>query len=114
MPPDAGRGGPGGPGSGGRSRPGPTRKEQEREFTKRSDSVSIRQIYKTAEEEWPAPWLWKGLVRSHGSAAITIVGTPEEVASAFIEYGRMGVTQFIISGWPKLEEMIIFGGMSFP
>jgi alkanesulfonate monooxygenase len=84
-------------------------KEQEREFTKRSDSVSIRQIYKTAEEEWPAPWLWKGLVRSHGSAAITIVGTPEEVASAFIEYGRMGVTQFIISGWPKLEEMIIFG-----
>ena len=84
-------------------------KEQEREFTKRSDSVSIRQIYKTAEEEWPAPWLWKGLVRSHGSAAITIVGTSEEVASAFIEYERMGVTQFIISGWPKLEEMIIFG-----
>jgi alkanesulfonate monooxygenase SsuD/methylene tetrahydromethanopterin reductase-like flavin-dependent oxidoreductase (luciferase family) len=37
------------------------------------------------------------------------VGSPEEVAGAFIEYRRIGVTQFIISGWPKLEEMIIFG-----
>jgi alkanesulfonate monooxygenase len=84
-------------------------KEQEREFTSRSDSVSLRQIYEMAEEEWPAPWLWTGAVRSHGGAAIAIAGSPEEVASAFIEYGRIGVTQFIISGWPKLEEMIIFG-----
>ncbi|HEV2840836.1 MAG TPA: LLM class flavin-dependent oxidoreductase [Chthoniobacterales bacterium] len=84
-------------------------KEQEREFASRSDSVSLRQIYKMAEEDWPTPWLWTGAVRSHGGAAIAIVGSPEEVASAFIEYGRIGVTQFIISGWPKLEEMIIFG-----
>ena len=84
-------------------------KEQEREFASRSDSVSLRKIYEMAEEDWPAPWLWTGAVRSHGGAAIAIVGSPEEVASAFIEYGRMGVTQFIISGWPKLEEMTIFG-----
>lgn len=84
-------------------------KEQEREFTSQSDSVSLQRIYKMAEEDWPAPWLWTGAVRSHGGAAIAIVGSPEEVASAFIEYGRIGVTQFIVSGWPKLEEMIIFG-----
>ncbi len=84
-------------------------KEQEREFTSRSDSVSLRRIYEMAEEDWPAPWLWTGAVRSHGGAAIAIVGSPEEVAAAFIEYGRIGVTQFIISGWPKLEEMTIFG-----
>jgi alkanesulfonate monooxygenase len=84
-------------------------KDQEREFARRTDSVSLRQIYEMAEEEWPSPWLWTGAVRSHGGAAIAIVGSPEEVASAFIEYGRIGVTQFIISGWPKLEEMIIFG-----
>jgi alkanesulfonate monooxygenase len=83
--------------------------EQEREFTNRSDSVSLRQIYEMAEDEWPAPWLWTGAVRSHGGAAIAIVGNPEEIASAFIEYARIGVTQFIVSGWPKLEEMIIFG-----
>jgi len=84
-------------------------KEQEREFASRSDSVSLRQIYEMAEEEWPTPWLWTGAVRSHGGAAIAIVGSPEEVASAFMDYGRIGVTQFILSGWPKLEEMIIFG-----
>jgi alkanesulfonate monooxygenase len=84
-------------------------KEQEREFMRRSDSVSIRQVYEMAEEEWPASWLWTGAVRTHGGAAICIVGSPEEVASAFVEYERVGVTQFIISGWPKLEEMIIFG-----
>jgi len=89
--------------------PAKREKEQEREFTKSSDSVSLRQIYEMAEQEWPAPWLWTGAVRTHGGAAIAIVGNPDEVASAFIEYGRIGVTQFIISGWPKLEEMIIFG-----
>jgi alkanesulfonate monooxygenase len=89
-------------------------KEQEREFASRSDSVSLRQIYEMAKEEWPASWLWTGAVRSHGGAAIAIVGSPDEVASAFIEYGRIGVTQFILSGWPKLEEMIIFGREVLP
>ena len=37
------------------------------------------------------------------------MGDPEEVASAFIEYKRAGATQFILAGWPKLDEMIIFG-----
>jgi alkanesulfonate monooxygenase len=84
-------------------------REQEREFIRRSDSISIRQGYENADDQWPTPWLWTGAVRSHGSAAVAIVGNPDEVASAFIEYGRIGITQFIVSGWPKLEEMIIFG-----
>jgi alkanesulfonate monooxygenase len=84
-------------------------REKEREFVRKSDSVSIGQSFAMAEEEWPAPWLWTGAVRSHGSAAICIVGTPEEVASAVMEYRQAGVTQFIFAGWPKLEEMIVFG-----
>jgi alkanesulfonate monooxygenase len=83
--------------------------EKEREFMRKSDSVSIRQVYEKADEEWPEPWLWTGAVRSHGGPAIAIVGSPEEVASAFIEYRQAGVTQFILSGWPKLDEMLIFG-----
>lgn len=83
--------------------------EQEREFMRKSDSVSIRQVYEVAEGEWPASWLWRGAVRTHGGAAIAVVGNPEEVAAAFLEYRGAGVTQFILSGWPKLEEMLIFG-----
>jgi alkanesulfonate monooxygenase len=45
---------------------------------------------------------------------MTLVGTPEELAEAFLEYKRIGVTQFIISGWPKLEEMHIFGREVIP
>jgi alkanesulfonate monooxygenase len=58
--------------------------------------------------------LWTGAVRSHGAPAMSIVGTPDEVAQAFIEYGQVGVTQFILSGWPKLQEMEIFGEEVLP
>ena len=43
-----------------------------------------------------------------------IVGSPAELAQAFLEYKRIGVTQFIISGWPKLDEMKIFGREVLP
>ena len=45
---------------------------------------------------------------------MTLVGTPEELAEVFMEYKRIGVTQFIIAGWPKLEEMLIFGREVMP
>jgi alkanesulfonate monooxygenase len=89
--------------------PGLRDADQEREFMRKSDSVSIGQVYEMAAAEWPIPWLWRGAVRTHGGAAIAIVGDPEEVASAFIEYKLAGVSQFIVAGWPKLDEMIIFG-----
>jgi hypothetical protein len=31
-----------------------------------------------------------------------------------LEYGRLGISQFILSGWPKLEEMIYFGQAVLP
>ena len=40
---------------------------------------------------------------------MTLVGSPEELARIFLEYKGIGITQFIIAGWPKLDEMIIFG-----
>ncbi|MGH9894610.1 MAG: LLM class flavin-dependent oxidoreductase, partial [bacterium] len=60
------------------------------------------------------PWLWTGAVRSHGAPAIAMVGTPEEIASALMEYRSIGVSQFILSGWPKIEEMIYFGREVIP
>ena len=36
----------------------------------------------------------------YGSSAITLVGSPQDLADAFMEYKRIGVTQFIIAGWP--------------
>jgi alkanesulfonate monooxygenase len=36
------------------------------------------------------------------------------VAEALLEYGRAGVSQFILSGWPKLAEMVRFSREVLP
>jgi alkanesulfonate monooxygenase len=81
----------------------------EREFVRASDSKSIKATYKLADEEWLTPYLWTGAVRTTGAPAIALVGTPEEIASAIMEYKAIGVSQFIFSGWSKLDEMMRFG-----
>jgi alkanesulfonate monooxygenase len=63
---------------------------------------------------WPAPWLWTGLVPHYGPVWTTLVGTPRELADAFLEYGRIGVTEFIISGWPEVETVDLFGREILP
>jgi alkanesulfonate monooxygenase len=86
----------------------------EANFVRDSDSVSIRAAYRLAEEEWLTPTLWTGAVRSHGAPAMSLVGSPREVADALLEYGRAGVSHFILSGWPKLDEMAFFGREVLP
>lgn len=88
--------------------------ETEGRFVSRSDSHSIAAVYRSAEKEWLAPCLWTGAVRSHGAPAIALVGSHDEVADALLEYGRLGVSQFIISGWPKLDTMVRFGEEILP
>ena len=84
------------------------------DFIRRSDSVSMKATYALAEVEWLTSCLWTGAVRLYGATAIALVGTPEEVASALIEYKQIGVSQFILSGWPKLGEMLRFGQEVLP
>lgn len=84
--------------------------KQERSILAGSDSQTLKQALAAADDVgWLNRHLWAGLVPYYGSSAITLVGTPEELAKMFLEYKRIGVTQFIISGWPKLDEMLIFG-----
>lgn len=96
---------------------GPSQREQQRErrFVSDSDSVSFKAKYEAAARtEWPEPYLWLGAVNTHGPATVCLVGSSEELADAFIEYKKIGVSQFILSGWPKLEEMIFFGEHVLP
>jgi alkanesulfonate monooxygenase len=58
---------------------------------------------------WPEPWLWTGLVPHYGPVWTTLLGTPAELAAAFREYRRIGVTEFIISGWPEVDTVDLFG-----
>jgi alkanesulfonate monooxygenase len=79
------------------------------EFVARTDSVSFKKAYQLGDTEWITPTLWTGAVRVQGPTAIALVGSFEEVASAILDYKAIGVSQFIFSGWPKLDEMSYFG-----
>jgi alkanesulfonate monooxygenase len=88
---------------------------RERGILAGSDSKTLQGALATADTVgWMNRHLWAGLVPYYGSSAITLLGSPRELAEAFLEYKRIGVTQFIISGWPKLDEMVIFGREVLP
>lgn len=88
---------------------------QERQILSGSDSKTLKDALAVADEVgWLNRNLWAGLAPYYGSSAITLVGTPKDLATALLEYKRIGITQFIISGWPKLDEMMIFGREVIP
>ena len=80
-----------------------------KDFFAKTDSVSFKKAYELGDTEWLMPNLWTGAVRVQGPTAIALVGSPEEIASRFLDYKSIGISQFILSGWPKLDEMIFFG-----
>jgi alkanesulfonate monooxygenase len=58
-------------------------------------------------EVYPNLWAGVGLVR--GGAGTSLVGSHEEVADLIEEYASVGITEFIMSGYPHLEEAYWFG-----
>jgi alkanesulfonate monooxygenase len=88
---------------------------EERGILARSDSKELKDALAAADNVgWLNKNLWAGLVPYYGSSAMTLVGSPQDLANAFLEYKQIGITQFIISGWPKLDEMVIFGREVLP
>ncbi|MCI0488171.1 MAG: LLM class flavin-dependent oxidoreductase [Blastocatellia bacterium] len=96
------------------SAPVESRRADEKRFVTGSDAVSMKKTFELAEDEWLTQCLWTGAVRSFGASAMALVGTPEEVASDILEFEEAGVSQFILAGWPKLDEMIIFSREVMP
>jgi alkanesulfonate monooxygenase len=89
---------------------------------KKETTTSLKddsQMYKegktlTPDLYWLNNSLWTGLVPHYGPVWTTLLGTPQELAEAFIEYKRIGVTEFIISGWPELDTVVTFGREVLP
>jgi alkanesulfonate monooxygenase len=55
------------------------------------------------------PNLWAGIGLVRGGAGTALVGSHEEVAERIVEYHRLGIDEFILSGYPHLEEAYRFG-----
>ena len=62
-----------------------------------------------SDEYWLGRSLWTGLVPHYGPVWTTLLGTPREIADVLLEYERIGVTEFIISGWPEVDTVDVFG-----
>ncbi|MBA0053393.1 LLM class flavin-dependent oxidoreductase [Streptomyces sp. AJS327] len=55
------------------------------------------------------PGLWAGVGLVRGGAGTALVGSHQEVAELIQEYRRVGVEEFVLSGYPHLEEAYWFG-----
>ena len=58
-------------------------------------------------EIYPNLWAGVGLVR--GGAGTALVGSHAQVADLIGEYAALGISEFILSGYPHLEEAYWFG-----
>ena len=81
----------------------------------KDDSQMYREGKAVASDAfWLNSSLWAGLVPHYGPVWTTLLGSPQEIAEAFLAYKRIGVTEFIISGWPEVDTMITLGREVLP
>ncbi|MGC4952354.1 LLM class flavin-dependent oxidoreductase [Actinomadura citrea] len=61
-----------------------------------------------------APGLWAGVGLVREGAGTALVGSYDEVAERIREYADLGIEEFILSGWPHLEEAYRVGEYVVP
>ena len=55
------------------------------------------------------PHLWAGIGLVRGGAGTAMVGSPAEIADLVEQYAAIGIEEFVLSGYPHLEEAYRFG-----
>ncbi len=61
-----------------------------------------------------APRLWNGISTVRVNCGTAIVGDPEQVAEELLGYWRLGIDEFILSGFPHVEECRRVAGEVLP
>jgi alkanesulfonate monooxygenase len=87
---------------------------RERVLAVKDDSQMHREAAALKENHWLTRSLWAGLAPHYAPSWTTLLGTPQEIAEALLEFKAIGVTQFMLSGWPELDELETFGREVLP
>lgn len=89
--------------------------KKESTITSKDDSQMYGEARGMATDTGPLNGvIWTGLVPHYGPVWTTLVGTPRDLADAFLSYKEVGISQFIISGWPEVDTMEVFGREVLP
>ncbi len=88
--------------------------KKESTTTLKDDSQMYREGSQGNGSHWLNRSLWTGLVPHYGPVWTTLLGSPQELAETFLEYERIGVTEFIMSGWPEVDTVNVFGREVLP
>lgn len=69
-----------------------------------SAGESRQRAFVNNDDLWVEPNLWAGLGQVRRGIGVTVLGSHEEVARKFLGFHDMGLSFFILSGYPHLEE----------
>jgi alkanesulfonate monooxygenase len=67
-----------------------------------------------ATDGYIEPNLWTGIGRGRSGCGAAIVGDPQQVADKLRAYEAMGISTFILSGYPHIDECRRFGQLVMP
>lgn len=80
------------------------------------DNAGRRQYAFALEKDVHDERLWMGITKATGALGNTscLVGTPEQVADAVLEYYRLGVSSFLMRGFDPVADTVAFGRELIP
>ena len=81
-----------------------TVKAQRRATIAGTPMVGARLQAQPVEDHRLGPHLWNGISTVRVNCGTAIVGTPEQAATELLGYWRLGIDEFILSGFPHVEE----------
>lgn len=71
--------------------------------------------HQSAEDDFViGPNLWAGISRIRPGGSVVLVGSVDEVIERIVEFVDIGISSFIFSGYPHLEEVVICGELLLP
>ena len=82
----------------------PVVKAQRRTAISGTQMVGQQAQAREAPDHRLGPHLWNGLSEVRVNCGTAIVGTPEQIADELLAYWKLGIDEFILSGFPHVEE----------